>query len=72
MALPGLPGFPPLNISAASAARSAIDSQGSMWDFGGGAWNVNLGGTGTASGVPGTPWLLLGAALLGALWLLKK
>jgi len=72
MALPGLPGLP--NLSLASSAASAVNKQGSAWEFGGGDWNVNLGGTGSASAVPtsiSTNMLLI-AAIVGALWFLRK
>ena len=72
MALPGLPGLP--NLSATSSAASPLNSSGSAADFGGGDWNVNLGGTGAASAVPGlagVPWLLIAVAV-GALWYFKK
>ena len=58
----------------ASRADSGISKQGSTWVFGGNDnWDVNLGGTGNASGVPGAsfPWLYAALAL-GALWFLKK
>ncbi len=65
-----MPPLPPLNLSFGSSANSRLGMDGSAWDFGQGAWNVNLGGSGQALQSSSIPWFWLAAA--GAAWLLLK
>lgn len=75
MALPGLPGLPPVNAS--SSATSALTQNGNAWDFGQGDWIVNMGGSGTtiqnaAGGGAGGSSMLLWGIAAGIAWLIFK
>lgn len=77
LGIPGMPSIPSLTL--ASDARSGINSNGAAFSAsGGGAWTVNLAGSGTAVQAAagggsggGVNWLLI-AAIAGAVWYLKK
>lgn len=78
-ALPGGGGFglggmglPPLQLS--SSASSGMDQRGASYaGSGAGDWVVNLGGSGTSlqAAAGGVNWLLI-AAIVGAVWMLRK
>lgn len=59
-------------------ATSGVNANGSTWAFGGGDWNVNLGGSGLdigspppATAFPGGSIMPLALAALGVLWAMK-
>lgn len=71
LGLPGMTGLPPLNLGG--TATQIQDWGGATFSASGsGAWNVNMGGSGTAlqSASAGFNWLLIAAA--AAAWLLLK
>lgn len=78
MALPPLPGFPslpPLTLGGAAGPSTAgQNQQGAGWSMGGGAWNVNLGGSGgPATQANMSPLSLPVLIAIGvAAWLLLK
>ncbi|MCM3565928.1 hypothetical protein [Hydrogenophaga intermedia] len=70
------PGFLPAlqSLGLSSGATSAAGNGATIVGPGGGAWTVNLGGSGVAFQGQSNPYLLLGVgvALLGAVWLLSR
>lgn len=66
--------MPPLQLDFGSSAASRLGMEGASWaGFGGGAWNVNVAGSGTAlqSASSLSPWLIA-AAVVAAVLIFKK
>jgi hypothetical protein len=66
-----------LQLSASSSAKSGADGAwaGSSTSYGGGSWNLNMGGSGQqangASAGQQPPWMLIGLAVVVVLLLRK-
>ena len=66
--------MPPLSLSLSKSLSQRLDQMGNTWDLGGGAWTVNLAGSGFSnqSAAPGNLIMWLGLGAVAAYLVLKK